>query len=258
MSDCEKGKAGDYLPDLLAQEAVDHLESRKDGRAPFFLRLWTYTVHFPIEATPELYWHYTDKRNADGSVVEPIMPLRHRAMVERMDRAGIRVPLLMRWPEHVRAGAVESTPAISMDSAPTFLAAAGIDYTAAEFDGVSPLPVATGYGDLEGDAIYLHCPHYCCHGRNDMGSVVRSGDYKCIHHYDDDDHELFDLKSDIGEQVNLYDAEPAKAAEPGSMRHGGQAGRATSAGPCSAGAGSPGPAASAVTGRMRIGSTPAT
>ena len=46
-----------------------------------------------------------------------------------------------------------------------------------------------------------------------MGSIVRAGDYKYIHHYDNDDHELFDLKSDIGEKVNLYSTEPAKAAE---------------------------------------------
>ena len=260
MPNYRGGEVGEYLPDLLAREAVDYLGSVKDDGKPFFLCLWTYTVHYPIEATPELYGHYTDERNADGSVVEPDMPTRYRAMVEGMDRAvgrvlqaldemnlatntlvvftsdngqmpgasvadplragkgylyegGIRVPLLMRWPGHIRAGAVEATPAISMDFAPTFLDAAGIDYTAGEFDGESLLPVASGEGPSQRDAIYLHYPHYCYHGENDMGSVVRSGDYKYIHHYDNDDHELFDLKTDLGEKVNLYRTEPAKAAE---------------------------------------------
>ncbi len=260
MPNYKKGKAGEYLPNLLAQEAVDYIESVKGDKKPFFLCLWTYTVHYPIQATPELYSHYTDERNPDGSVKEPNMPLRYRAMVEGMDIAvgrvlraldkmklssntlvvftsdngqmpgssvadplraakgylyegGIRVPLMIRWPGHVRAGAVESTPAISMDFAPTFLDAAGIDYAVDEFDGVSLLPVASGKGPLQRDALYWHFPHYCYHGKNDMGSIVRSGDYKYIHHYDNDNHELFNLKADIGEKVNLYDTERAKVVE---------------------------------------------
>jgi len=260
MPNYNKGKAGDYLPDLLAAEAVDYIESVKDSGDPFFLCLWTYTVHYPIQATPALYARYTDERNADGSVKEPDMPTRYRAMVEGMDLAvgrvlraldelqlasntlvvftsdngqmpgasvadplraakgylyegGIRVPMMIRWPGRIRAGAVESTPAISMDFAPTFLDAAGIEYAADEFDGESLLPVAAGTGSLQRDAIYLHYPHYCYHGKNDMGSVIRCGDWKYIHHYDNDDHELFDLRSDIGEQVNLCDREPARVAE---------------------------------------------
>ena len=46
-----------------------------------------------------------------------------------------------------------------------------------------------------------------------MGSVIRCGDYKYIHHYDNDDHELFNLKTDIGETVNLIRTEPVRAAE---------------------------------------------
>ena len=32
-----------------------------------------------------------------------------------------------------------------------------------------------------------------------------------IHHYDNNDHELFNLKTDIGETVNLYRTHPARA-----------------------------------------------
>lgn len=260
MPNYRKGKAGEYLPDLLAQEAIDYLETVARDDKPFFLCLWTYTVHYPIEAPADLLAKYTDARHADGSLPEPATPVRYRAMVEGMDRAvgrvldaldamdlaadtlvvftsdngqmpgasvadplragkgflyegGIRVPLLMRWPGRVRAGAVEATPAISMDFAPTFLDAAGISYAAEQFDGVSLLPVASGAGSLTRDAIYLHYPHYCYHGENDMGSIVRCGKYKYIHHYDNDDHELFNLDADLGEKVNLCGTEPAKAAE---------------------------------------------
>jgi arylsulfatase A len=260
MPNYKAGKPGEYLPNLLAQEAVDYLESAKDDASPFFLCFWTYTVHWPIQATPDLYAHYTDERNADGSVTEPDMPTRYRAMVEGMDIAvgqvldaldamklssntlvvftsdngqmpgssvadplraakgylyegGIRVPMMMRWPGHIRAGVVDATPTISMDFAPTFLEAAGVTYAPHEFDGKSLLSAASGKGTLQRDALYWHYPHYCYHGMNDMGSVIRCGDYKYIHHYDNADHELFDLKTDIGETLNLYSTKPAKAAE---------------------------------------------
>ena len=254
------GKAGDYLPNLLAQEAVDYIDRVKDDDDPFFLCLWPYTVHWPIEATPQLYKNYTDERNADGSVKEPDMPTRYRAMIEGMDLAvgkvlqaldarglsentllvftsdngqmpgasvadplragkgylyegGIRVPMMMRWPGRVRAGAVEATPTISMDFAPTFLAAAGIAYESASFDGENLLSVAAGTGSLQRDAVFVHYPHYCYHGKNDMGTVVRMGDLKYIHHWDNDAHELFDLNADLGERNNLCAERPAVVAQ---------------------------------------------
>ena len=55
MPNYQAGEAGDYLPDLLAQEAVDFVAAPRPEGEPFFLCLWTYTVHYPIEATPELW-----------------------------------------------------------------------------------------------------------------------------------------------------------------------------------------------------------
>jgi len=252
MPNYRAGEAGDYLPDLLAQEAIDFVAAPRGDDEPFFLCLWTYTVHYPIEATPALLANYSDEE-------EPDMPTRYRAMVEGMDRAvgrvlgelerqgvadetlvvftsdngqmpgasvadplraakgylyegGIRVPMIVRWPGRVRAGAVEATPAISMDFAPTFLEAAGVPYDPGAFDGVSLLGLAERGAALPRDAIYLHYPHYCYHGKNHMGSVVRRGDLKYIHHYDDDEHELYDLAADLGERRNLAARRPRDVA----------------------------------------------
>ncbi len=52
-------KEGDYLPDRLTDEAIAFLDRTKDQ--PFFLNLWYYTVHTPVEGKPELVAHYQRK-----------------------------------------------------------------------------------------------------------------------------------------------------------------------------------------------------
>lgn len=257
MLNYKKGAAGDYLPDLLAQEAIDQIAAANGAKVPFFVCLWTYTVHYPIEAPADLLARYAGGE-AEGTAA-PDMPTRYRAMVEGMDRAvgrvlhaldelgladdtlvvftsdngqmpgasvadplrgakghlyegGIRVPMMLRWPGHVRAGAVAATPAIAMDFAPTFLAAAGVPFAPDEFDGVDLLPVTTGSGAVARDALYWHYPHYAYHGDNHMASAVRAGRWKYIHHYDDGAHELYDLEADLGERNNLCAAEPERTA----------------------------------------------
>ena len=46
-----------------------------------------------------------------------------------------------------------------------------------------------------------------------LGGVVRRGNYKLIHFYDDDSVELYDLIGDQGEKKNLVETKPELAAE---------------------------------------------
>jgi arylsulfatase A-like enzyme len=55
----EPGKEGDYLTDRLTDKALEILNNVK-GR-PFFLNLWYYTVHTPIEGKREMVEHYNKK-----------------------------------------------------------------------------------------------------------------------------------------------------------------------------------------------------
>lgn len=55
-------KPGDYLPDRLTDEALAFLD--RASNQPFFLNLWYYTVHTPIEGKPELVAHYQEKLRA--------------------------------------------------------------------------------------------------------------------------------------------------------------------------------------------------
>jgi hypothetical protein len=58
---------------------------------------------------------------------------------------GIRMPTLVRWPGHVPAGRIVTSPSINYDWLPTFAQAAGVP-APARADGVSLLPELTGQG----------------------------------------------------------------------------------------------------------------
>lgn len=58
----EDGPEGEYLTDRLTDEAID-LIRKSDGR-PFFLNLWYYAVHIPIQAKQELVEKYRAKARA--------------------------------------------------------------------------------------------------------------------------------------------------------------------------------------------------
>jgi len=59
------GPPGEYLTDRLTDEAVA-LIRRRDTSRPFFLNLWHYAVHIPIQSKPELIRKYEAKAAACG------------------------------------------------------------------------------------------------------------------------------------------------------------------------------------------------
>ena len=60
----EEGPEGEYLTDRLTDEAINLIHNN-DGK-PFFLNLWYYSVHIPIEAKPEKIRKYEAKARAMG------------------------------------------------------------------------------------------------------------------------------------------------------------------------------------------------
>jgi arylsulfatase A-like enzyme len=65
IKNLQDGKDGEYLPDRLTDEAIKLIKKR--GDKPFFLNLWYYLVHVPIEAKPE-YIEYFQKKKKDLSL----------------------------------------------------------------------------------------------------------------------------------------------------------------------------------------------
>ena len=128
---------------------------------------------------------------------------------------GIRVPMIVRWPDKVKAGSRSATPVIGVDLYPTFLSAAGAKrpegYT---LDGEDITPVFKGQVSLADRPLFWHFPAYL-QGRfeKDMfrtrpGAVVRRGKWKLIEFFEDKRLELYDLSQDRGETANVAAAHP--------------------------------------------------
>ncbi len=76
---------GEYLPDRLADETIAFMKKQNAAGKPFFVALWNYTVHWPMEAPAELVAKYKDRP------VEGYNDHRYAAMIEAMDLAMGRV-----------------------------------------------------------------------------------------------------------------------------------------------------------------------
>ncbi|MBB21824.1 MAG: N-acetylgalactosamine-6-sulfatase [Roseibacillus sp.] len=78
-------KQGEYLPDRLADETISFMRKQVEAKKPFYVALWNYTVHWPMEAPAEFVAKWADK---------PKLGYNHKvypAMLETMDLAIARV-----------------------------------------------------------------------------------------------------------------------------------------------------------------------
>ncbi len=116
---------------------------------------------------------------------------------------GIRVPLLIRYPNMSHAGAVCDVPVISMDYYPTLLELAGLEQDPDQHvDGKSLVPFLENPGEMADRTLVWHYPHY--HGSTwRPGSAIRDGNWKLIEFYEDNTVELYDLETDLEERVNM-------------------------------------------------------
>lgn len=274
------GPKGEYLTDRMTDEAI-RLIRQRDPSKPFYLNLWHYAPHTPIQAPEALVEKYKAKAAKLGlDKQEAIFPgephpslrqkdrpiLRRRvqsdpeyaAMIENLDanvgrllqaidelklrdntvivftsdngglssaggqptanlplregkgwlyEAGIRVPLIVRWPGAVRPGSTSDVPVVSPDWFATALEAAGVPVPVGT-DGVSVRPILDGTAKaVSRNAIFWHYPHYGNQGGT-PGSAVRAGDWKLIEFFEDGRLELYNLKDDPTESKNVAGAHP--------------------------------------------------
>jgi arylsulfatase A-like enzyme len=131
---------------------------------------------------------------------------------------GIREPMIVKWPGKVKPKTTNDTYLIIEDFFPTILQMAGIEVaeTVQEIDGISFIPTLKGEKvDGSERALFWHYPNEWGPSGPGIGasSSVRKGDWKFLYFHEDRRMELFNLKDDIGETLNLHLENPEKARE---------------------------------------------
>lgn len=255
------GPEGEYLTERLAKEACDYIQHAKSK--PFFLNLWFYNVHTPLQAKQDKIDKYQAIVDSAKFQKNPV----YAAMVEHVDDAvgkiiatlkseglyentiivftsdnggligreknkvtnnsplrlgkgtiyegGVRVPLIIKNAGDNPIKYISQTPAISIDFLPTLIDLADLQVDKKikkGFDGVSLKSLFVSQdAKLKRKSIFWHYPHYHNQGATPY-SAVRMGDWKLIHIMESDSYELYNLKNDVSETENLYEAKP-KIAE---------------------------------------------
>jgi arylsulfatase A-like enzyme len=124
---------------------------------------------------------------------------------------GLRVPLIIKWPGKTKPDSVSDQPVISTDFYPTILAVTGQPARPHQhIDGKNLVPLLTGKGSLQRDAIYWHYPHYNQHPHSFPSGVVRAGNWKLIEAFETGKLALYDLANDLGETTDLASENPAR------------------------------------------------
>jgi len=125
----------------------------------------------------------------------------------RQWEGGIRQPYYISVPGLADDGRINATPVTGTDFYPTILDLAGIALLPQEhIDGVSLLPLIKGEKIKERD-LFWHYPHYGNQG-GEPSAIIRSGEWKLIHYFEDGRNELYQVNKDIGEQVDLNSSKP--------------------------------------------------
>jgi arylsulfatase A-like enzyme len=129
---------------------------------------------------------------------------------------GTRVPFIVRWPGVAEAGSVHTEPIITMDLYPTLLELAGATGDSAhnaDVDGKSLASLLRNTGaTIDRDYLFWHYPHYHSGGATPY-SAVRAGNWRLVEFFEDGRRELYNLRDDLSETMDLAMVNPEKAEE---------------------------------------------
>ncbi|WP_033367370.1 sulfatase [Rubritalea marina] len=255
------GPADEYLTDRLTNEAIQFLTKHKDQS--FFLYLPYYSVHTPIQGRRDLLKNYPELKGVQrqyaamvealdeniGRLLDTLDTLKlsdNTLLVFSSDNGGItkfssqaplrsgkgayyeggiRVPVVMRWPNEIPANTTCDVPITGLDFYPTMVhAVGGTPKPGKPIDGTNLMPLMTQSGSIPNRALYWHFPIYLEKysdedgGRDPLfrtrpGSVIRYGKWKMHQYFEDGGIELYDLSADQGESNNLAQQMPEKTEE---------------------------------------------
>lgn len=232
----------EYLTDELGAAAARYVEEHREE--PFFLFVSFSAVHVPLQAPDELLAELEsieDPRLRKLAAMTIALDRAVGAVLAAVDRhglrddtlvvfasdnggsekaaacngplrgfkgspyeGGVRVPLLVRWPGKVPAGAAFDEPVSLLDVAPTLVAAAG-GGAPEGLDGVDLLPFASGgrSGAPHAEGLFW---------RRGGDWAVRHGRWKLVADAEGEP-ELYDLSGDAGETTDVAAAHPDVVAD---------------------------------------------
>jgi len=242
------GKEGEYLTDRLTEEAIHFMEAHREGPFFLFLSHYAVHTPIEAPENLVAKYKAKRDRNPGidpvyAAMVESVdtnlgrllraldrLELSENTVViftsdngALMDVAdnrpfrsgkghlyegGLRIPLMIRWPEQIKPGIVSNAPAISQDLYPTIMDIAGLaEEPVNPLDGRSLLPDTWHATDPANVELNWYYPHYSPHD-NRPGAAIRFGSMKLIRFYDPSALRLFDLSADPGENNDLAIARP--------------------------------------------------
>ncbi|WP_416866568.1 MAG: sulfatase [Imperialibacter sp.] len=228
---------------------------QENSNKPFFLYMAHSAIHIPLYASPQFRRHegfrglYQDMtEELDWSCGEIVKELEKHGILDNTIviftsdngpagvaaaplhggkgstwEAGFRVPLIVRWPEKIKAGSVSHELATMMDFYPTIAKIVGAKVSKERaIDGHNILPLLTG------DRAKSEYEFLCYYGRDGKLAAIRQGDWK-LHLAEPSERWagkqpveeallntrpttalpwLYNLSTDIGETKNVESAHP--------------------------------------------------
>jgi arylsulfatase A len=162
-------------------------------------------VVFTSDNGPETLRRYVGAERSHGS------PGPLRGMKLHITEGGYRVPGIIRWPGHTRAGANSEEPVNNTDFLPTFCQIAGVEIPRDRvIDGASIVPVFSGQPIERQTPLYWE---YDFAISTPWTISLRDGQWKLLGNATLDQFELYDLTADVGEAKNVATKFPARVAK---------------------------------------------
>lgn len=126
---------------------------------------------------------------------------------------GIRVPFILNWKDKIKPTVEKESIVLGMDIIPTLLDVA-LNKKIEDIDGRSFKKVIEGKENWKNRTVFWHSRKARPHSTGDIKtSVVRSGDFKLVHFFEEGKLELYNLIEDEGELNDVSKEEPQKTIE---------------------------------------------
>jgi len=244
-----------FFTDINGTESIRLVEEFHRQGKPFFLNLWWLVPHMPYEPAPEPHWSATaapgisEDQHCFRSMVAR-MDYQVGRLLAKLDElgiadntfilftsdnggayeadigpykggktdlheGGIRIPMIVRWPGRIKAGATSDAFVHFIDLLPTLCAVAGVTPPPdAKLDGLSLLPHLTEGAPLPERGtvfwqldLYKRLQRHYPKPQPYSTEIARDGRWKLLA-MDGEPTELFDLQADPLEKTNLLEKRP--------------------------------------------------